>query len=696
MKRTVVLAALLVALVFATYAPALRGGFIWDDDDHIYENAMLHDLSGLRAIWLEPGATMQYYPLTFTFFWGAYQAWGLDPLGFHLLNVAMHALTALLLWRLLIRLRVPWAFVGALLFALHPVNVMSVAWVTELKNTLSATLTLASCLAYLRFAGISLPSSRRWYAPALVLFALAMLAKTAVGFLPVTLGLIVWWKKDRFRWSDVAPLVPFVLLVAGMGAMTIVVERIHGGDVGHAYAMSLAQRAIVSGRSFWFYLGKLIVPFPLVFLYERWTIDARDALQYLPAMAALATAATLLATRARIGKGPFVAVAHFYLATSCALIFFVVTYFTRFSFVSDHWQYFGMASMAGLAAAGLARLEFVRRRAGRAAAVVAVGACFVLTWGRATVYRDVETLWRDTIAKSPQAWMAHNNLGVVLMRRGAKEEAIREYSLALRGKPDLVETHLNLGNLLAGTGQSEAAAEHYSEAVRLDPVSAEARFDFGRLLSDQGKTAEAVAQYEEAVRLRPDYAEAQSSLGVALSRLGRRSEALEHLELALQANPGYAEAHVNLGSVLAGAGRLDEAIAQYGEAVRIQPDDAEAHNVLGKALAKQGRTAEAVAEYEHALRLRPDLEWASNNLGLALATMDRWPEAIESFERALRTRPDFAEAHNNLGVTLMREQRTRDAIGHFEEAVRIRPDFGDARANLGRAQEELRAHPGGR
>jgi hypothetical protein len=152
-RRALALAALLVGLIFAAYAPALRGGFTWDDDAHIYENKTLDDLSGLRAIWLTPGSTMQYYPLTFTCFWIGRHLWGLDPLGYHLLNVAMHAAAALLLWRLLLRLRVPGAFAGACLFALHPVNVMTVAWVTELKNTLAATLALASGLAYLRFAG---------------------------------------------------------------------------------------------------------------------------------------------------------------------------------------------------------------------------------------------------------------------------------------------------------------------------------------------------------------------------------------------------------------------------------------------------------------------------------------------------------------------------------------------------------------
>ncbi len=703
--RTLALAGLLVALIVTAYEPALKGGFVWDDDAHISENATLHDLHGLRDIWLQPGATMQYYPLTFTFFWGGYQLWGLNPLGYHLLNVLMHAVAALLLWRPLTRLGVPGAFAGACLFALHPVNVMSVAWMTELKNTLSASLALGSVLAYLRFAGIDTPElcpagergaearRWRWYAFSLGLFALAMLAKTAVGFLPVTLALILWWKKDGARWQDALPLAPFALLVAAMGAMTIFVERLHGGDVGHAYVMSFAERAIVSGRSFWFYLGKLAVPYPLAFLYRRWTIDARDALQYLPLLAAIGSGAALFTARARIGKGAFVAMAHFYLATSSALIFFVVTYFTRYSFVSDHWQYFGMTGVAAIAGAGLARLSGPSPRKLREviAAVVLVAACWILTWRRAAVYEDVEALWRDTLAKTPGAWMAHNNLGVVLMRRGAVQEAIGEYSEALRLEPGLVEAHLNLGNLLVGARRIDEAFEHYHEALRLDPGSAEAYFDLGRLLADQGRSDEALAQYREALRIRPDYAEAHNSLGVALIRAGRREDAVKSFESALRFKPDDVDAHVNLGMVLAGAGLLDAAVEQYTLALRMQPDHAEAHYNLGRALASQGRTTEAIEQFEEALRVEPGLALAANSLGMALASVDRWPEATERFRQALRARPELAEAHNNLGIALVRSNLIPEALVHFQTAVELRPDFKDARDNLERARDPLRS-----
>jgi tetratricopeptide (TPR) repeat protein len=686
-RRTVVLASVLFLLVLSAYAPALTGGFIWDDDAHISENATLHDLTGLRQIWFNPGANMQYYPLTFTSFWIAHRLWGLNPLGYHLLNAAMHALASILLWRLLARLRVPGAFAGACLFALHPVNVMSVAWATELKNTLSASLALASCLAYVRFAGLGTPDAappadrRRWYAASFGLFALALLAKTAVGFLPLTLFLIVWWKKDGAGWRDAWPLAPFAALVAGMGAMTIVVEHLHGGDAGHAFAMSFPERLIVSGRSFWFYLGKLVFPHPLTFLYERWTIDAHDALQYLPAAAAIAVFAALFAFRGRIGKGPFVAFAHFYVATSAALIFFVVTYFTRFSFVSDHWQYFGMASLAALVGAGL---EGGKIRRGAAIALITV--CWILAWRRATVYQDVEILWRDAIAKSPGAWMAHNNLGVVLMRRGATQEAIAEYTEALRLKPDLIETHLNLGNILAGAGRIDSAVPHYDEALRLDPSSAEAHFDLGRVLAGQGKNAEAMEQYQEALRLQPVYAEADNSVGVALGRAGNRSEAIAHFENALRAKPDYVDAHINLGNVLAADGKLEPAIEHYSRALRVRPDHAAAHAGLGRALSLESRTVEAIAQYEEALRLEPELAGAANSLGMELASLDRWPEAIERFRQALRTRPDFAEAHNNLGIALVQANQVPEAIEQFQRALQIKPDFSDARANLEKAR----------
>lgn len=267
--------ALIVLLVFLAYFPAIRGGGIWDDDIHIFANPTLRSLGGLREIWLKPGATCQYYPLTFTGFWIGYHLWGLNPLGYHLLTLMFHVFVSLLLWRVLARLNVRGAWLAGTIFALHPVNVMSVAWMTELKNTLSATLALGSTWAYLHFARLGVQTAAnnkvrravssalkaeafvwRWYAAALALFVLAMLAKTAVSFLPVSLLLITWWQRQRLGWREVWPVLPMVGLVPAFGAMTVYVERLTG-VTGEKFNLGFLDRVLISGRSFWFYLGKL-------------------------------------------------------------------------------------------------------------------------------------------------------------------------------------------------------------------------------------------------------------------------------------------------------------------------------------------------------------------------------------------------------------------------------------------------------
>lgn len=618
-------APLLVALLLIVYAPALHGGFLWDDDDHISANRALVDPGGLHDIWLKPGATVQYYPLTFTAFWIGRRLWGLDTLGYHLLNVALHATAALLLWRLLWRLRVPGAWTGACLFALHPVNVMSVAWMTELKNTLSASLALGAALAYVSFAGIGAGGARDdgdaapagWgaYPLAAALFAAAMLAKTAVVFLPVTLALIVWWRGARVPRARAWSLVPFAVVGLAMGALTVSVERIRGGDVGSVYTLSVLERLIVSGRSFWFYVAKLVVPYPLIFIYPRWTIDAASPIQYLPAVGAAVLLAVLFAFRARIGKGPFVAVAHFFIATS-ALIFFVVTFFTRYSFVSDHWQYFGIAGLAALGGAGLAALG----SPWRAAVTAIVLAIFsFLTWRQAASYRDVETLYRATIAANPGCWMCENNLGELLMRTGRKDEAKGMLLRALATEPGYADAHLNLGSLLMGEGDTGGAIEHLRKAEALSPrLAAVARYDVANTLAGAGRIDEAIAEYESALRARPDYSEALFNLGLALAKRGRFDEAIARYEAALRLDPSLDfKVAFNKARALAGLGRLEGAIAELRHAVSLRPDDAEAHNDLGVALAASGHLADARDQFREALRLRPEFADARDNLARA-------------------------------------------------------------------------------
>lgn len=280
------LAAAIVALVVIGYIPALRCGFIWDDDLYVTGNATLRDGAGLNRIWLEVGATPQYYPLVFTTFWLERRVWGIAPASYHLTNVLLHAATAVLLFAALRRLRVPGAWLAAVLFAIHPVQVESVAWITERKNVLSGLFYLAAFLAYMRFCGVEQQSDsgrRPWkfYALSLLFFVAALLSKTVTCTLPAAIVLILWWKQKWFRWRNIWPLIPMALLGFAAGLFTAIMERQHVGAQGPDWDFSLLERALIAGRAVWFYVLSILAPVNLMFIYPRWQIDAGEWWQYL-------------------------------------------------------------------------------------------------------------------------------------------------------------------------------------------------------------------------------------------------------------------------------------------------------------------------------------------------------------------------------------------------------------------------------
>jgi tetratricopeptide (TPR) repeat protein len=510
-------AALLVLMTLAAYLPALRGGFIWDDDAYIVENQALRSWDGLRRIWVEPGATPQYYPLTFTSFWLEHQLWEQQPFGYHLVNVLLHAANAVLLWLALRQLQVTGAWWIAAAFALHPVAVESVAWITERKNVLSGLFYLLAALTHLR--------QRR--AVSLALFVCALLSKTATCSLPAVLLLLTWWKTGRVTKRDVAALLPFFAAGLALGLVTVWVEKHVAGATGAEWALSLGQRCLLAGRALWFYAGKLVWPVNLSFIYPRWELDTGAAWQYLFPLGVLAVLAGLWRWAS---KDALVGVLFFVITLAPALGFFDVYPF-RYSYVADHFQYLASIGLIALAAGSIRRAAPQIRLVG-VPVLLALG---ILTWKQTHIYRDLETLWRDTLAKNPQAWLAHYNLGVILHNRGNPLEAIGHYEQALRLKPDLAEPHYNWGNALA----------------------------------DLGRLGEAVAQYQEALRLRPGYVDAMNNLGVALAQLGRVPEAIQQWEQVVRIAPHLAEPHNNLGKAFATQGRTAAAVAQFRIALEL-------------------------------------------------------------------------------------------------------------------------------
>lgn len=531
--RTLALLALLGVATFLAYRPAWHGAPVWDDAAHM-TRPQLRPLDGLRRIWLEPGATQQYYPLTHTAFWVQSRLWGDETLGYHLVNVAFHLATSLLLFALLRRLEVPGALLAAAVFALHPVHVESVAWITELKNTLSGALFAAAALAYLRFDEAR---RKRAYALALALFVLGLLAKTVVAVLPAALLVAFWWRRGRLEpRRDVLPLVPFFALGLAAGLVTAWVERqyVIGGLAVH-FGLGAKERLLLAGRAIWFYLGKLVWPAELVFLYPRWDLGRPAWWAFLFPAGALLLLVAAWALRKK-WRGPLAALLFFVLALLPALGF-VDVYPFRFSYVADHFQY--LASLGpivlacALAAAWRERASGALRRAAPAAALLVLGALAVLASRQSRLYASSETLWRATLERNPGCWLALNNLGVISLERHDDAEAERLFFESLRWNPEYEAALNNCGYVLARKGRVYEAIGYYERALAIWPGYPDAHVNLGNALFVTGRPGEAIGQYERALAERPDLLEPRNNLALALVAVGKPAEAIPHFEAAL-------------------------------------------------------------------------------------------------------------------------------------------------------------------
>ena len=526
-------AGLLLGLVILVYVPVLDAGFIWDDDAYVTDNPVLRDVRGLVAAWTTLDATPQYYPLTHTSLWIDHALWGVRPLGYHLVNILLHAASAVVLWRILAGLDVPGAFLAAAIFAVHPVHVESVAWITERKNTLSCLLALSSAAMFLR--------GRKGVAA--ILYAGALLAKTVTATLPVVLGITLWWKRGRLARGEISWLVPMLAAGAVLGSVTRHLEATQLGASGGTWALTFAERTVLAGRIVWFYLGKLAAPFELIFIYPRWRVDASSVEAWIAPVAVVVVAAALLLFSRRIGRAPFAAFAAFVVMLAPASGYFDVYPF-RYSWVADHFQY--MASIAPIALAAAAGGTWLRGRWAPALAVVLVAALGMRAFARTRAFHDEETLWRDTLAKNPSAWIAHNNLAILLAERGEPAFAEVHFRQVLALEPGHSGALANLGYALEIMGRDAEAAETLGRAASARSDDADARAHLVRILLRLGRPAEALPHAVEAARLRPDDPEILCDAGTLLASRGRAAEGIPLLERALALRPGFDRARINL------------------------------------------------------------------------------------------------------------------------------------------------------
>jgi protein O-mannosyl-transferase len=651
---------LIFAATLIAYIPALSAGFIWDDVGHVTRTD-LRSLGGLGRIWFELGATQQYYPLLHSAFWVEHLLWGDAPFGYHFLNMLLHATNACLFATVLRRLfdSIPDAplspeghsdsaaiprqrrfagveWLAALLFALHPICVESVAWISEQKNTLSAAFYLSAALAFLRFAS---SRKRSDYALASTLFIAALLTKTVTATLPAALLVVFWWLRGRMDWRrEVLPLLPWFALSAASGLLTAYFERKLIGAEGTDFTLTALERGLLAGRVAWFYLGKLVWPAELIFIYPRWTIDATQVWQWLFPLGALGLLGFLILRR-RNSRAPLAALLLFG-GTLFPVLGFLNVYPFLFSYVADHFQYLASLPVFAIAAAGL-QLGFARLRFPRWTCFASAGAVLAtlgtLSFSQAEVYRSKLTLYEDTLARNPSAWMAHTNLATEL----------------------------------AATGRLTEAIPHLEEALRLHPNYAQGRANLGDALVQLGQPNEAIPQLEEALRLRPDYAEAHNSLGAALVALGRTTEGVVQYEEALRLDPALAIAHRNLGLAIAASGRDADAIPHFASAAGLDPHDAQAELCWGIALMETNRADEALSHFARAVELAPDSPDVRLTYGRALASQQRMDAAADQFRSAVELDPTSPDAHRALALALRALGRSEESQEQFSEAQRL-------------------------
>ncbi|HWA09673.1 MAG TPA: tetratricopeptide repeat protein [Opitutaceae bacterium] len=575
---------LFVVTVFA-YLPSFRGEFIWNDSDYVTAPE-LRSLSGLSAIWTKIGATEQYYPLLHTFFWVQHRLWGDHPFGYHLVTLLLHITGSILFALILQRLAVPGAWLAGFIFALHPVHVESVAWITEQKNTLSLVFYLLAGWYYLQFDETRRP---RTYVLALAWFVLSLLCKTVTASLPAALLVTFWWKRGRLDWRrDVQPLIPWLVIGAAVGLFTSWVEKNYLGAQGQDFNLPLLERGLVAGRAIWFYLANLLWPFDLNFIYPRWVPSAGVWWQWLFPLGVLVLLFFCWSVRAR-SRAPLAA-ALLFIGSLFPVLGFVNLYGALYSFVWDHWQYLPDLAPIALLSAGLVlgwdRLASRLPGLGPVLASLLVLLLAALSWSHCAMFRSEEALYRETLARNPDVWMAHYNLGGIYSRRAdGQAQAMAEYEATLRLKPDHAGAHTNLANLLVNQpGRLPDAIAHYEAALRIDP-NAEFEYDLASALArSPDRLAEAAAHFEAAIKLRPKVAKVRYNFANVLMKMpGRQPEALEQYQAALQLDPNLAEAHYNFGlALLSDPAHVPEGIGHLETALRLGPDFPLARQIVAR------------------------------------------------------------------------------------------------------------------
>ena len=673
---------LLIVATLAVYWPVLNHDFvIYDDRDYVTENP--HIQGGIiraNGFWaLTTFHAGNWHPLTWLSHMLDYQLFGLKAGMHHLTSLLFHMANSILLFFVLRRMTgAIWrsGFVAAL-FALHPLHVESVAWISERKDVLSAFFWMLTILAYVRYT--ERPGFNR-YLLVLIFFTLGLMSKPMVVTLPFVLLLMDFWPLCRVQWGQLCEensagfqkvqalrlvweKIPLFALVLFSCVMTFLSEQ-GANTVGSLDIYPFSMRVSNALVSYLTYIRKMFWPGDLAVLYPY--PGAITWWQTLGA-GALLVCLFVLALRAS-RRSPYLVVGWlWYLGTLVPVIGLVQV---GVQGMADRYTYIPIIGLFMMVAWGFHDL-LGRRRHARVVLSISAGlllsTLMICTWFQVRHWINSIALFTHTVNVTSDNYMGHHILGVAFEKKGRLNDALAHYFESIKIEPhNCPDSYSNIGGILVQQGRIEDAIKYCSEALRIDPASANAHIALGNALAAKGDTDAAVGHFLEALKIKPESAEAHNNLGNIFFRQGRIEDAIQHCSRALKVKARFVKAHINLANALAFQGRYKAAIEHYSKALEIKPDSADALNNLGITQARQGRIASAIKHFSDAIKIRPDFAKAHVNLGDALVLQGNLKEGGSHFREALRINPKNASVRHKLDRTLRLQGKQSGASNNVE------------------------------
>ncbi|MBF0287811.1 MAG: tetratricopeptide repeat protein [SAR324 cluster bacterium] len=610
----------LIALSLLAYYPATQAEFIIDDTPFYIEDPVMNQSDGIFKIWLNPRENNDiwpYIPITRTSFWIERQLVGLNFQVSHLINIGLHIITAFFLWLCLRYLHVRGAWLIGMIFVLHPIHVQSVAWIAERKNVVAGVFYILTVWSYFHFEK---KKHWPWYVLTLGLFLCSLLSKSSTIMLPVLFIFCRLWNRSRWDKIDVIQLVPFFLLSLLMGYVRIWFEINSFDATGINYGWTFVERLLIAGHVPFFYLTKIFFPYPLLFTYHKWPIDAAQVSMYLPLVSIIVVGTILFWKYFSWGRSLFLALGAFLISLFPVLSFFNNSW-TQFSFVADHWVHLPSIPVLILLVQGIfyavgcikenAWARYVQSGIYVMLFIILLG----LTWNQTQYYKNNKVLWESTLAHYPDAWMAHQELGREYMADGDNQLALRHLNKAIQLKNDRPDAYINRGVAYFILEQYPRAIQNFNQALQLNNEMVKAYYNRGKSYAKLHQYKKALADFTQILVLDPQFAEAYNNRGTIYLDLKQYSQALQEFNQALQLNPQLKEVYHNRGLVHISLGKYTQAIDDFNQVLQLDPQVVESLYSRGNAYLQLHQYEQAMGSYNEALKLNPQYVPAYNNRG---------------------------------------------------------------------------------